>query len=113
MVDRHNRSIVQYPLRLSSNGTGRRNNKIGLYDRGSLPFRCGLLRPERKGPTGGWVERRAKKPTLIQSFHLPYKIDLSEAQSAMILRGRAEFDRGAQGFTPLPWESEGGWARTP
>src|SRR3569832_268813 len=75
MVDRHNRSIVQYTLRLSSNGTGRRNNKIGLYDRGSLPFRCGLLCPERKGPTGGWVERRAKRPTLIESFHLPHKID--------------------------------------
>jgi len=46
------------------------------------------------------VERREKQPTLIESFHLPHKIDLSEAQSAMLYRGRAEFDRRGAGVHP-------------
>src|SRR5581483_6437217 len=69
--------------------------------------------PFAEGTHWGMGGAKGKETHYNESFHLPYKIDLSEAQSAMIYRGRAEFDRWGTGGTPLPWESEGGWASTP
>src|SRR5581483_3294269 len=73
----------------------------------------GFFFPSRKGPTGGWVERREKKPTLIESFYLPLKIDCLRRSPRRTSRSRRVSIVGVQGFTPLPWESEGGWARIP
>jgi len=58
-----------------------------------------VLRPQRKGPAGGWVERGAQYPTTIQNVS-PTLLGRSvfEGRSAPFLRRRAEFDRrGFQG----------------
>jgi len=72
-----------------------------------------VLRPQRKGPTGGWVVPTPKSglfgdpgperstPLQIQNVS-PTLLGRSvfEGRSAPLLRRRAEFDRGVQGFYP-------------
>jgi len=76
---------------------------------------CGVLRPQRKGPTGGWVVPTPKSrlfgdpgpecssPLQIKNVP-PTKSGRSvfEGRSAPLLRRRAEFDRrGVRGHPPV------------
>src|SRR5581483_10356867 len=80
-----------------------------------LHLGCGLIYSSRKGPTGGWVERREKQPTTIQSFHLPLKVGcLRRSPQCTSAVAPSSDRRGCRGSsTCCPSESEGGWTSNP